>query len=196
MHLKEIKIFAPFDGIVGLFKFREGSQVNKEDIIVQFYDPKSLIVEFDVPLSVAKKVESGGKIFVNDQEYSLTYIQKMLDEEKHMCPAYAEIDCPDCIVGTTVDLSLVIQEKQSAIVIPFEAIFLQEGKPFVYTIKDGKAVTTPVSYGIRDRKIVEITSGLQEGEQIIPFGHNRLYPNVAVKVSSTDLSPPIDDPKK
>ena len=82
---------------MGLFKFREGSQVNKEDIIVQFYDPKSLIVEFDVPLSVAKKVENGGQIFVNGKEYRLTYIQKMLDEETHMCPAYAEIDCSNCV---------------------------------------------------------------------------------------------------
>ena len=181
---------------MGLFKFREGSQVNKEDIIVQFYNPKSLIVEFDVPLSVAKKVENGGQIFVNDKEYRLTYIQKMLDEETHMCPAYAEIDCSNCVIGTTVDVSLVTQAKQSVIVIPLEAIFLQEGKPFVYIVKDSKAVITPVSYGIRDKKHIEVTSGLKEGDQIIPFGHNRLYPDVAVKISTTGLGALTSDYKK
>jgi len=194
--LEEIKIHAPFDGIVGLFKFREGSQVNKEDVIVQFYDPKSLIVEFDVPLSVVKNVENGGQIFVNDKEYRLTYIQKMLDEETHMCPAYAEIDCPNCVIGTTVDVSLVTQEKQSVIVIPLEAIFVRDGKPSVYIVKENKAIITPISYGIKDKKRIEITSGLKEGDQVIPFGHNRLYPNVAVKISSKDSEAPTNDSTK
>jgi membrane fusion protein (multidrug efflux system) len=194
--LEEIKIYAPFDGIVGLFKFREGSQVNREDIIVQFYDPRSLIVEFDIPLSVAKKVENGGQIFVNDKEYRLTYIQKMLDEETHMCPAYAEIDCPNCVIGTTVDVGLVTQKKQSVIVIPFEAIFLRNGKPFVYVVKDNKARITPIGYGIRDKKRIEIVSGLKEEDQVIPFGHDRLYPDVAVKISPHGSETPINDSKK
>jgi membrane fusion protein (multidrug efflux system) len=187
---EEIKIHAPFDGVVGLFKFREGSQVNKGDIIVQFYNPKSLIVEFDVPLSVAKKVENGEQIFVDDKEYHLTYIQKMLDEQTHMCPAYAEINCPNCVIGTTVNVSVVTQKKQSVIVIPFEAIFLRNGKPFVYIVKDNKAMITPIRYGIRDEKRIEITSGLKEGDQVIPFGHNRLYPDVAVKISPKGLEAP------
>jgi len=113
-----------------------------------------------------------------------------------MCPAYAEIYCPDCVIGTTVDVSLVTQAKQSVIVIPLEAILLQEGKPFVYIVKEGKAVITPVTYGIRDKKHIEITSGLKEGDKIIPFGHNRLYPDVAVKISTTVLGAPTSDDKK
>ena len=194
--LEEIKIHAPFDGVVGLFKFREGSQVDRGDIIVWFYDPKSLIVEFDVPLSVAKKVENGDQIFVDDKEYRLTYIQKMLDEQTHMCPAYAEIDCPNCVIGTTVDVGVVTQQKQSVIVIPFEAIFLRNGKPFVYIIKNNKAMLTPISYGIRDKKRIEIISGLKEGDQVIPFGHNRLYPDVAVKISSKESEATTNDSKK
>ena len=171
---------------MGLFKFQEGSEVQKADIIVQFYDPKSLIVEFDVPLSVTEKVENGGPIFVSDQEYRLTYIQKMLDEQTHMCPAYAEISCLNCVIGTTVDVSLVTQVKHSVIVIPVEAVFLRGGKSFVYVVKDNKAKLTRVNYGIRDKKRIEITYGLNEGDQIIPFGHNRLYPNMSVKISPSD----------
>ena len=196
MLFEEIKIFAPFDGTLGLFKFQEGSQVKKADIIVQFYDPKSLIVEFDVPLSVAKKIEDGGQVFVNDKEYRLTYIQKMLDEETHMCPAYAEINYLDYVIGTTVDVSLVTQVKQSVIVIPVEAIFLRAGKPFVYLVKDSKAALTPVGYGIRDKTRIEITYGLEEGEQIIPFGHSRIYPNMAVKASYQDLDDSANNPTK
>jgi membrane fusion protein, multidrug efflux system len=182
MALDEIKIYAPFDGVVGLFKFREGSQVQSGDSIVSFYDPAALIVEFDIPLSVAKQVQNGSQVFVKGKEYSLTHIQKMLDEATHMCPAYVTINCQDCIIGTPVDVSLVVQERQSIIVIPFESIFLREGKPFVYIAKENKANLTPVQLGIRNKQLVEITSGVKEGDQVIVFGHNRLYPDIPITI--------------
>lgn len=179
--LEELKIHAPFDGVVGLFKFREGSQVNSGDMIVAFYNPHSLIVDFDVPLSVAKQVEDGRPVFINGKKYKLTHIQKMLDEETHMCPAYVEIKCSDCIVGTTVDVRLVVKEVQSVIVIPYEAVFLREGSPFVYVVKENKAVLTPVELGIREKKSIAIVSGLEEGEQLIAKRPDRLYPEAFVK---------------
>ena len=183
---EEINIYAPFDGIVGLFKLRGGSHVQNGDNIVNFYDPTSLIVEFDIPLSIAKQVQDGNQVFINEKEYTLTHIQKMLDEETHMCPAYIEINCPDCIIGTAVDVNLVIQERCSVIVIPFEAIFLREGKSFVYIVKEDKAILTPLELGIRDKQLIEITSGLKEGDQVIVYGHNRLYPDVPVVIAPKD----------
>ncbi len=183
---EEINIQAPFDGIVGLFKLRKGSQVEKGDNIVNFYDPTSLIVEFDIPLAIAKQVIDGNQVLINGKEYSLAHIQKMLDEETHMCPAYVEINCPDCIIGTAIDVSLVINEQHSVIVIPFEAIFLREGKPFVYIVKEEKATLTPLELGIRNKQFVEVKSGLKEGDQLIVYGHNRLYPDVQVIIAPKD----------
>ena len=178
--LDEIKIYAPFDGVVGVFKFREGSQVQSGDSIVSVYDPAAVIVEFDVPLSIAKQVHNGSQVFVNGKEYSLTHIQKMLDEETHMCPAYVNINCKDCIIGTPIDVSLVVKERRSVIVIPFEAIFLREGKSFVYIVKEDKAKLIPVELGIRNKKLIEIISGLKKGDKVIALGHNRLYPGISV----------------
>ena len=187
--LEEIKIYAPFDGIVGLFKFREGSQVQSGDGVVNFYDPTSLIVEFEIPLSSAQQVKDGSQVFINDKEYFLTHIQKMLDEETHMCPAYVGINAPDSIIGTAVDVSLVIQEQHSVIVIPFESVFLRQGKSFVYIVKEDKATLAPIELGIRDKQFIEITAGLKEGDPIIVCGHNRLYPDIPVVVGSKDSAP-------
>ena len=180
--LEELKIYAPFDGIVGIFKLREGSQLNTGDAIVSVYDPKSVLVEFDLPLSAAKEVNDGGSIIIDNQEYRLTHIQKMLDEETHMCPAYAEIRCSGCIIGTAIEVTVVIREITNAVVIPFEAVFLKETKPYVYIAEEGKALLKAVELGIRDKKRVEIKSGLNPGDKVIAFGHNRLYPGAAVKI--------------
>lgn len=156
----EYKIYAPFDGVIGLFKIREGAQVFSGDPIVNFYDPNSLLVEFDLPLSVAEEVNDGAQVFLNNQEYKLTHVQKILDEETHMCPAYVEINCPNCIIGTSTDVTITIDSKSSVIVIPYEAVFLKRSKPFVYIVQDNKAILTRVELGIREKDLIEIDSGL------------------------------------
>jgi membrane fusion protein (multidrug efflux system) len=178
--LEETKIYAPFDGMVGIFKFREGAQVHNGDFLVPFYDPQTMIVEFHIPVSMATEITTDSRVIVLDKTYPLT-VQKMLDEETRMCPAYAHIQCDNCITGTTVDVTLVLQER-ACLVIPFEAVFLREGKTCVYTFLENKAVLKPVTLGIRHEKLVEITAGLQEGDAIIVEGHSRLQPDMAVLV--------------
>ncbi|MDF3055479.1 MAG: mdtA 2 [Gammaproteobacteria bacterium] len=182
--LDDINIYAPFDGVVGVFKVREGSQVQNGDVLVNFYDPSTTIVEFDVPLSVARLVHDGSPVFIDNQPYALTHIQKMLDEDTHMSPAYTDIDCNNCIIGSTVNVELVVQQKSAVIVIPYEAIFLRDGKPHVYLAKDDQAVLTPVELGIRAKEVTEITAGLKNGDQVIVRGQARLYPGVSIKIAT------------
>lgn len=181
--IEELKIYAPFDGMLGFFIHGDGSQVSVGDAIVPFYDPHSLLVEFDLPLTIAKQVQNNSPVVINQTPYRLTHIQKMLDEDTHMCPAYVDIECPNCIIGTTTDVTLTLNEKPDVIVIPFEAVFLRDGNPFVYVVKKNRSVLTPVTLGLRDKTQIEITSGLQEGDQLIVYGHARLYPDAPVKIS-------------
>lgn len=184
--LDDINIYAPFDGIVGIFKIREGSQVQEGDALVSFYDPTTTIVEFDVPIAIVKLVHDGSPVFIDNHQYALTYIQKMLDEETHMSPAYVSIQCKNCIIGSTIDVNLVTNEKHNVIVIPYEAVFLREGKTYVYIVKDNQAEQIPVELGIREKEAVEITSGLKKDDQVIIRGQARLYPSAPVKINQPD----------
>ncbi len=182
--MEENSIYAPFDGIVGIFKIREGSQVQAGDALVTLYDPSSTIVEFDVPISIVATVQDGNTVYINHKSYPLTSIQHMLDEDTHMSPAYVRIACNDCIIGSNVDVSLVTKQKKSVIVIPYEAIFLSNGKTFVYTVNENKAALTPVQLGLRNKESIEIVSGLKPKDAVIIRGQARIYPGAAVKLSS------------
>jgi membrane fusion protein (multidrug efflux system) len=177
-------IYAPFDGIVGIFKIHEGSQVRIGDALVTLYDPSSTIVEFDVPLSVIAHVQDGNTVFVNNKQYPLTSIQRMLDEDTHMSPAYVRIECEHCIIGSNVDVTLVTKQKNAVIVIPYEAVFLSNGKTYVYTVHDNKAALTPIELGLRNKAAVEVISGLKPNDAVIIRGQARLYPGAAVKIAS------------
>ena len=182
IEFEKIRFQAPFDGTIGLFKAREGVQVQEGDPIVSFYDPASLMVEFGIPASVMTFIHEGQPVRIQGTSYTLTKVQKMIDEETHMSPAYVDFSCENCVIGAGIDVDLTVQRKEKVIVIPFEAVFLRNGKTFVYRVKENKAGLTPVNLGIREKEDVEITSGLQKGDILIVRGQARLYPDIAVKI--------------
>ena len=179
---EKLQIRAPFNGILGSYKAREGAQLKTGDLIASFYDPSSLIVEFDIPSSVVQYISAGQKLLIMGKEYKLTHVQKMLDESKHMSPASVEINCNDCLIGSNVDVDLSLVEKKQVIVIPFEAIFLKQGKPSIYVIENNQASLKKVELGLREKEFVEIISGLEVGEAVVVHGTSRLYPSVHVKI--------------
>lgn len=181
--LDETRFIAPFEGIVGAFKLREGAQVKPDDQIVTFYDPSELIIEFDIPAPLLGTITKGQKVIVNGKTLSLSHAQKMIDADTHMSPAFLEFSCPDCVIGTNIDLDLVTLERHKILTIPFEAVFLRNGKECVYVAREDKANLTPVTLGVREKERIEVTEGLNEGDLVIIRGQTRLYPEAAIKVA-------------
>jgi membrane fusion protein (multidrug efflux system) len=186
----QTRFIAPFDGIVGGFKIREGVQVQVGDPIVSFYDPSELIVEFDIPTPILKllhnktgtKSGSDHKVIIDGKKITVPQVQKMIDPDTHMSPAYVDYACEDCVVGANIPVEFIIAKHESVIVIPHDALFLRKSKPYVYIVKDNKAILCAVTPGIGEKDKVEITSGLSVGDVVITRGQDRLWPDVEVKI--------------
>lgn len=180
--LDKSRFIAPFDGIVGVYKITPGSQVAEGESIVTLYDPTDVMVEFDIPGSLLHQLKDGQQVYVNGKTFPLTHVQKMIDPQTHMSCASVHFSCKNCFIGETVDVDLALAEHRNVIVIPTEALFLKNGKSFVYTVVDNKVTLKPVILGIREKEMVEIIDGIQTGEQLILRGQARLYPNAPVKI--------------
>lgn len=69
----------------------------------------------------------------------------------------------------TVSVELLSGEKQDALVLPAGAVRdADRAAPWVLALRDGRAVRTPVTLGLRGVGAVEIVAGLQEGDEAIP----------------------------
>lgn len=180
--LNKLAFYAPFDGIVGTYKVKEGQQLKQGDPIVSFFNPEILTVDFDIPISILPNINNGQNLSILGKNYQLNYVQKMLDDEKHMSPASLDIVCSDCIIGSNVTVDLNVIDKKQVIVIPFDAVFLKKGNTCVYTVENNKIVLKPVELGIRNKELVEVTSGLSVGEEIVTHGTARLWPDLDVKI--------------
>lgn len=188
IELDNMRFYAPFDGVVGAYKKREGSHISQGESVVSIYDPRSLVVDFDIPCGNLTSLNEGQKVYVLGKRYSLSHIQKMLDEETHMCPADVDIDCPECLIGATVKLGLVVMEKKNALVVPLQALFLRDGQSVVYIVKNGKVELISVKTGIKQADTIEILEGLSAGQQLIVKGQDRLYPKMTVDIYSPTVN--------
>lgn len=186
--MQNMLVKAPFDGILGAYKIKDGEQVSEGNHVATFYNHDRLLVEFDIPSQYIRKINVGQEVVMKEdgRGFALKHVQKAIDEESYMCPASFELPDPDGtqIIGASVDLALTVEAKDQAIVIPFSAVYLYEGREVVYVVRDGKAEISDIKVGIRNDDSVEVLSGLKEGDEIIILGQDRLYPGISVKIAT------------
>jgi HlyD family secretion protein len=71
------------------------------------------------------------------------------------------------VLGGDVDIEIVIDEKDNALVVPRKAVFSLNREDCVYTVQDGKAALRRVEVGLKGEELYEIVSNLEEGEIVI-----------------------------
>lgn len=72
--------------------------------------------------------------------------------------------------GMFARVGLVLDKKESAVVVPKEAVIRQGGQAYVFVIKDSSAEKREVQVGMDDGEMIEIVSGLKSGEQVVIKG--------------------------
>lgn len=78
--------------------------------------------------------------------------------------------------GFDADVDITTNTVENVLALPIEALtYNDKNEPIVYVVKDGKAKEAKIEIGIQSDKLVEIKSGLKEGESVI------LSPNSDVK---------------
>ncbi|MCL4516471.1 MAG: efflux RND transporter periplasmic adaptor subunit [Firmicutes bacterium] len=68
--------------------------------------------------------------------------------------------------GMTADVRILVAKKDDALLVPVEAIQDQGNRAFVKVKAGDKTTLRPVEAGLRNERVVEITSGLKEGEEV------------------------------
>jgi HlyD family secretion protein len=80
---------------------------------------------------------------------------------------FPEKNTADIYVGQSVQVSIVLGEKKAVPVVPLEALKEEQGKNYIFVIKDNKALRREVKTGLSNGHQVEIIEGLTKGEEII-----------------------------
>lgn len=175
---------APFDGTVGVFRVSVGNFVKTGDEIVALVDPGELEIEFSVPEKLISNLKVNDEVTILKNPGKVLSLQRTIDPNTQMGLARATMaKCDQCIVGSYVDVAVVVERREKALGVPSEAFFIKDGVQQVYVVKKGKAVLTPVTLGLRGDTLVEITKGVVAGDVVVTRGRNKLEEGSDVKVS-------------
>ncbi len=189
--LEQTTVRAPFDGIVIHYEtFRDGEKrkprvgdsVFMNQPILYLPDVSHMIVKTkvrEVDLHTVA-LEQKGTIHVDaypDRDFTgkLTFIGAVaatettgLGKEKYFQVVF-DLEEEDARLrpGMTCRISLITKSVNQALTVPVQAVFSEDGRTLCYVEKPGGSFERrPVVTGSQNTDVVEIVSGLQEGERV------------------------------
>jgi len=183
--LDKTRITAPFTGLAGQRLLSQGTFMRAGTPITRLAQIDKLRVTFAIPERILGSMHLGAQVAVSTPafpEVRLTgmvdVIEPQLDSSTRTVGVVALVENPDEILrpGMSASVAVVLTERAAALTIPSAAVFVDGGQAFVYVIKPDSLVTrTAVSLGTRLTNIVEVLEGLDEGQQVVRAGHQKLY---------------------
>ena len=189
--LEERQVLASFDGVIGRLAYSVGAFVSPGDVITKLWNEKTLYVDVRVPESSAARIRTGMVFDVQDgiSEAVLgngvvTFISPEIDTKTRSVLVRGEIPNADDRLrpGLFIAVSLTVEDKAKAIVVPSEALVFALSGTYVFKVVDGKAQRVAVEIGIEHETEAEILSGVAAGDVVITEGRSRVRHGMPVRV--------------
>lgn len=190
--LGNAKIYAPIDGIVASISVEEGEMVAQTMAPVDIIDTTKLLLDIQVDENEITKLKEGQTVSVKidavpDQAYTgeITMVSPITDPRSQNYSVRIQIDNAAGYLkaGMFARAQLVIAQKDDVIAVPAEAVLDENGVKVVYVAKDGKAQKRRVEVGMNNSDMIEITKGLDVGEDIIVEGQQYLTDGVNITIA-------------
>ena len=89
--------------------------------------------------------------------------------------------------GFLARVEFALDRKSRALAVPASAVGVTNAGTFVYVVQDDTLAQKDVTLGVTVEGWVEVTKGVDEGEQVVVSGHTNLRPGARVRVSPSDL---------
>ncbi len=176
--INKTEIKAPFDGVIGLRNISVGSYLSSGTSITTLQQINPVKVDFFLPEKYSSQISKDATITftvdgVRDTFTAKTYAtEPLVNATTGTIKFRALCENPEgkLIPGAFAHITVTLQTINDAFMVPSQSITAKQNQQSVFIVKDGKAVTTSVTTGIRTDSTVQITSGLSIGDTVITSG--------------------------
>ncbi|MCD4760444.1 efflux RND transporter periplasmic adaptor subunit [bacterium] len=184
-NLSETVITAPVEGIITEVNFDVGERSSATQPAISMIGLSAMQIEVDVPESDITKVAVSDQVEITLDAFSSE--EKFIGTVTFIDPAATNIDGviyyqvkvslndkDDRIKsGMTADLTIGTESRESVLVVPSRAVIYREGLKYVQVLENSQLAEKEVTTGLKgDGGLIEIISGLDEGEDVITFIKN------------------------
>jgi membrane fusion protein (multidrug efflux system) len=199
--LERMKILAPFDGVAGIRSVNIGDYVKDGADLVNVEDTTQVWVDFRLPERYLAQLKTGQAVEVAlDAMPGRTFrgrvdaLDSQLDANGRSLLVRARLANPDGVLrtGMFARTRTLFAVRESALVVPEEALVPQGGKQFLIKVVDGPqgkmSQRLEARLGVRVPGKVEILGGVAEGDLVVTAGQGRLLRGDSQPVRVVDLA--------
>jgi membrane fusion protein (multidrug efflux system) len=189
-------IRAPFAGKIGLRRVSPGSFVDTSSVITTLDDTETIKLDFSIPEAFLAVVREGMNIIASslvypDKEFAgrVASIDTRLDPVSRSVQVRAELPNPQGLLKPGMFLTVNLQRDRGPVLVAPEASIVPErGLQHVYRVENGKARLREVALGRRTPGLVEIVTGVSEGDELIVEGTHKVRDGSDVDVVTQNVS--------
>ena len=147
-------------------------------------------ISFAVTEAVLDQVQPGDVIRLekNGSEFegTISEVNTMVDAATGLFKVKATVEDDGKLAsGSSVKLYVTSDKAEGVMTVPVDAVYYENGTPYVYTYDNGVVHQVYVETGIRDSERMEIVSGLTEDNQVITTWSPELYEGAPAELETT-----------
>ena len=190
VQLKDRKIVAPFDGVLGYRGITGDILGSDNSIIITLDDNSILYSDIKIPETFASFIKkdlpvkvkfSGMKNKVYDGKIYAVSSRINAETRSLLTRVIIQNENSELIPGSLLEINVNYNERNS-LGIPDTSMMVEGSKYFVYKVsEDNIANKTEIEIGIRNNGFIEIVSGLDEGEIVVAEGLKKVRPRGKIK---------------
>jgi membrane fusion protein (multidrug efflux system) len=181
-------IRAPFSGRMGFRRISVGGLVSPGTVISTLDDTSVVKLDFTVPQAYMFALQPGLPITaqiagIPNQTFTgkVTTLDSRVDPVTRSIIVRAELPNQKGVLKPGMFMTAKISAAAArALLVPEGAIVPEQGKSFVFVVKDGIVSKREVTLGRRKPGQVQITQGLDDGERVVIEGTQKVRDGVQV----------------
>lgn len=183
--LEKAIVVSPLEGILLNLPVKKGQEVDAGTLLAQIGNPDNLQIETGIneidaaQLTVGNKVQiTNNSLLTEHLEGRIEYISPIAEvvstsqgeqtQVKIRIVVETDRKIEQLKPGFNVNLKVILNQKDKAIVIPVEAVIEIDGRELVYVVgENGLAAEREVETGLSNELFTEVIAGLSPGEHVI-----------------------------
>ena len=203
--LKNRNIVTPFDGIIGKRDFSNDIDVSKSSIVLNLEDTSVLLIDVDIPETFAPFIKKDQNVDIkfsgnNLKKYSgvVESTASRIDTSKRSLPVRIRLDNPnnELLSGSLLEVSINYNERNSLSILD-TSLLMEGNNVYVYKVnKENIVKKTEIEIGLRKQGIVEVKTGLKNGDTVVAEGLKKTRPNGKIKPIKYGSKPQSSNWKK
>jgi membrane fusion protein, multidrug efflux system len=198
VRLDRTLVRAPFAGVMGQRFVSVGDYVTKDTKLAALQTVTPQRASFQVPERYAEQLKMGQQVTFQvaslpGRTFSgvVDFVDPVVQLPGRTITVKARVPNPrrELQSGMFIEARLATAVRPTAVIIPEDAVLPLQGSNFVWVVADGKATRRQVELGVRTPGYVEIKKGVENSEQVVVGGQERLAEGAPVQAKLVDRRP-------